>query len=184
MNAYSPDLRKKVVEAKQRGTPTSEVARSFGVGVSTIKRYAAKAREGRSLDPKKRPGSRPKMDEAARRLLKADLRERPRATLPRRREFLGCVAGVSVSDSTVSRMLGGLGRSRKKIGRSGRTRRVPEGRLAHFGRRGNRRRAAGVRGRDRRERLPVPAVRLGAGTSVLCAKRRAIGGRTSGLWRA
>ncbi|HZG61928.1 MAG TPA: helix-turn-helix domain-containing protein [Rubrobacteraceae bacterium] len=119
MNAYSPDLRKKVVEAKQRGTPTSEVVRSFGVGVSTIKRYAAKAREGRSLDPKKRPGSRPKMDEAARRLLKADLRERPRATLPRRREFLGCVAGVSVSDSTVSRMLGGLGRSRKRSAGAG-----------------------------------------------------------------
>ena len=57
MNAYSLDLRKKVVEAKQRGTPTSKVGRSFGVGISTIKRYAAKAREGRSLDPKKRMGT-------------------------------------------------------------------------------------------------------------------------------
>jgi hypothetical protein len=137
-----------------------------------------------SLDPKKRPGSRPKMDEAARRLLKADLRERPTATLPRRCEVLGSVAGVSVRDSTVSRMLGGLGSSRKKIGMSGRARRVPEGRLAHSCRRGNRRRAAGVCGRDGRERLLVPAVRLGAGVSVLCAKRRAIGGRTSRLWRA
>ena len=74
MNAYSLDLRKKIVEAKQRGAPTSEVARTFGVGVSTVKRYAATAREGRSLVPKKRPGSKPKMDEAAVRLLEADLR--------------------------------------------------------------------------------------------------------------
>lgn len=36
MNAYSLDLRKKIVDAKRRGTPTTEVARSFGVGVSTV----------------------------------------------------------------------------------------------------------------------------------------------------
>jgi transposase len=114
MNAYSLDLRKKIVEAKQRGTSTSEVARTFGVGVSTVKRYAATAREGRSLTPKKRPGSKPKMDEAAVRLLEADLRERPTATLPQRREFLSGVAGVRVSDSTISRALKRLGWSRKK----------------------------------------------------------------------
>ena len=114
MNAYSLDLRKKIVEAKQRGTSTSEVARTFGVGVSTVKRYAATAREGRSLTPKKRPGSKPKMDEAAVRLLEADLRERPTATLPQRREFLSRVAGVRVSESTLSRALKRLGWSRKK----------------------------------------------------------------------
>ena len=114
MNAYSLDLRKKIVEAKQRGASTSEVARTFGVGASTVKRYAATAREGRSLAPKKRPGSKPKMDEAALRLLEADLRERPTATLPQRREFLSGVAGVRVSDSTISRALKRLGWSRKK----------------------------------------------------------------------
>ena len=114
MNAYSLDLRKKIVEAKQRGAPTSEVARTFGVGVSTVKRYAATARDGRSLAPKKRPGSKPKMDEAALRLLEADLLERPTATLPQRREFLSRVAGVGVSDSTLSRALKRLGWSRKK----------------------------------------------------------------------
>jgi transposase len=54
------------------------------------------------------------MDERARRLLEADLRERPAATLPQRREFLRRAAGLSVSDSTVSRMLKRLGFSRKK----------------------------------------------------------------------
>jgi transposase len=114
MNAYSLDLRKKIVEAKERGTPTAEVARTFGVGLSTVKRYAAAAREGKPLAPKKRPGSKPKLDEAARKLLEADLEERPAATLPQRREFLARVAGVRVSDSTVSRMLGRMGWSRKK----------------------------------------------------------------------
>ena len=52
MDAYSLDLRKKIVGAKQRGMPTAEVARTFGVGASTVKRYAAAAREGRSLAPK------------------------------------------------------------------------------------------------------------------------------------
>jgi transposase len=114
MNAYSLDLRKKIVEAKERGTSTAEVARTFGVGLSTVKRYAATAREGKPLAPKKRPGSKPKLDEAARKLLEADLQERPAATLPQRREFLARVAGVRVSDSTVSRMLGRMGWSRKK----------------------------------------------------------------------
>ncbi len=114
MNAYSLDLRKKIVAAKERGMPTTEVARTFGVGLSTVKRYAATARQGKSLAPKKRPGSKPKLDEAAQKLLEADLQERPAATLPQRREFLWRVAGVDVSDSTVSRMLKRLGWTRKK----------------------------------------------------------------------
>jgi transposase len=113
MDAYSLDLRKKIVEAKERGMPTSEVAKTFGVGVSSVKRYAAAAHQGRSLAPKKRPGSKPKLDEAARKLLEAKLRERPAATLPERREFLRRAAVVEVSDSTVSRMLKRLGWSRK-----------------------------------------------------------------------
>jgi transposase len=114
MDAYSLDLRKKIVEAKERGMPTVEVARTFGVGLSTVKRYAATAREGRPLAPKKHPGSKPKIDEGARRLLEADLQERPAATLPERREFLRRTCGVWVSDSTVSRMLKRLGWTRKK----------------------------------------------------------------------
>jgi transposase len=114
MNAYSEDLRKKIVEALGRGTTKSEAARTFGVSRSSVKRYAKLADEGRPLAPKKRPGLKPKLDEAARRLLEEDLEERPAATLRQRREFLRSVAGVSVSESTVSRMLRRLGWSRKK----------------------------------------------------------------------
>jgi transposase len=114
MNPYSEDLRKKIIEALRRGATKSEAARSFGVSRSSVKRYAKMAEEGRSLAPKKRPGSKPKMDEHARRLLEADLEERPAATLSERREFLRRVAGLSLSESTLSRMVRHLGWSRKK----------------------------------------------------------------------
>ena len=77
MNAYSEDLRKKIVEALGRGMTKTEAARTFGVSRSSVKRYAKLAEEGRPLAPKKRPGSKPKMDESAKRLLEEDLQERP-----------------------------------------------------------------------------------------------------------
>ncbi len=46
--------------------------------------------------------------------MEADMEERPSATLSERREYLGRAYGVSVSESTVSRMLRRLGWSRKK----------------------------------------------------------------------
>ena len=60
------------------------------------------------------PGKRPKVDERGKRLLEADLDARPAAALPERREFLQKVAGVKVSESTVSRLLKRMGFSRKK----------------------------------------------------------------------
>jgi transposase len=103
-------------------------------------------REGRSLAPKKRSGSKPKLDESARTLLEADPKERPAATLSQRREFLRRVSGVEVSDSTLSRMLRRMGWTRKKIGACERERRVLEDGLACSRGRGDLRRAAGVRG--------------------------------------
>ncbi len=114
MKAYSEDLRKKIVEAKERGMSTVEVARTFDVGLSSVKRYAKVAREGGSLRPKRSPGRRPKADERAMRLLEADLQERPAATLSERCEYLRSVAGLGVSESTVSRLLRRMGWSRKK----------------------------------------------------------------------
>lgn len=114
MNAYSEDLRRKIVEAVDRGMPNTEAARTFGVGISSVKRYLATYREGKSLAPKRRPGSKPKLDEGARRLLEADLEKRPTATLLQRREFLVQVCAVKVSDSTVSTVLGRMGWTRKK----------------------------------------------------------------------
>ena len=115
MDAYSEDLRQKIVQAlEQRRMNKSEAARLFGVSLSSVKRYAKAVREGRSLSPGKAPGKRPLLDEKARRLLEAEVKERPFAKLSDRREYLQKVAGVSVSESTLSRALRKMGFGRKK----------------------------------------------------------------------
>ncbi len=114
MKAYSMDLRQKIVEALTTGTSKAQVARSFGVGLSTVKRYAGRDERGEGLAPRKSPGKRRKVDRTAQRLLERDVEERPTAPLPQRRELLARVAGVEVSDSTISRALRRLGFSRKK----------------------------------------------------------------------
>src|SRR5215203_2174900 len=53
MNAYSEDLREKIVEALGRGMGKSQAARTFSVSLSSVKRYAKLAQEGRSLAPAK-----------------------------------------------------------------------------------------------------------------------------------
>src|SRR5215211_5733186 len=93
MKAYSMDLRRKVVDAVFSGRPKAQVARSFGVGISTVKRYASKAESGESLAPKSPPGKRRKLDEVATKLLAEDLEAHPAATLEQRREYLERVAG-------------------------------------------------------------------------------------------
>jgi len=115
MRAYSEDLRKKVVEAVKRGMKKSEAAYTFGLSLSSVKRYVGAACEGRSLRPKKRPGMRPKIDNNGRRLLEADLKERPAVTPSHRREFLERVAGIRVSESTISQLFKRLGWTREKI---------------------------------------------------------------------
>jgi transposase len=69
MKAYSEDLRRKIVSAIERGMPKAQAARTFGVGISTIKRYATKARRGESLELGKAPGKPPKMGQPVGKLL-------------------------------------------------------------------------------------------------------------------
>jgi len=115
MDAYSEDLRKKIVEAvEKRGMKKSEAACLFGVSLSSVKRYVRKFRQGSSLSPGKAPGKRPKVDECARRLLEADLKERPFAKLHQRCEYLRALVGLRVSRSTLCRALKRMGFTRKK----------------------------------------------------------------------
>ena len=114
MNAYSEDLREKIVEALERGMGKSQAARTFSVSLSSVKRYAKLAQEGRSLAPKNRPGSKPKLDERSRKLLQADLEEHPFLTLQERCEYLRAVASVEVSRSTVCRAIKRMDSTRKK----------------------------------------------------------------------
>jgi transposase len=87
MRAYSIDLREKIVESVKKGVSKSETARRFGVDRATLKRYCKQLDQRGTLEPRKAPGKRPKLDEKARRLLTEDLEERPWATHSQRAEF-------------------------------------------------------------------------------------------------
>src|ERR671917_120548 len=113
MRVYSEDLRQKVVAAVHRGMPKAQAARLFGISLSSVKRYAKMASQGRTLAAKKRPGRAPKIDESASKLLEEDIRERPAATAKERRRFLEHLTGKTLSEPTIRRWLKRLGFSRK-----------------------------------------------------------------------
>jgi transposase len=114
MKAYSKDLRQKIVDATGRGMPKAQAALTFGVGISTVKRYASKAQRGEPLEPGKAPGKRPKMDERLRKLLEEDLKERPFVTLRERCDYVEAISGLSVSRSTMCHAVARIGSTRKK----------------------------------------------------------------------
>jgi transposase len=114
MSGYSEDLRRRVVSAVDRGMAKAQAARTFSVSLSSVKRYVNKAQRGESLVPKKRPGSAPKLDEKARRLLAADLEERPYLTLQERCDYMEAMTGLAVSRSTMCRAIARSGSTRKK----------------------------------------------------------------------
>ena len=100
------------------GMSKAQAARTFSVSLSSVKRYVNKAERGEPLAPKKRPGSLPKLDEKARKLLEDDLHEHPFVTLRDRCEYIEVVTGLSVSRSTVCRAIARIGPTRKKGGES------------------------------------------------------------------
>ena len=115
MKAYSIDLRIKIVQSVRRGVSNSETARRFGVNRSTVGRYLKRLDENGSLAPKKAPGSPPKLDGSAMRLLEEFIKARPWATHKHRSEFLFAACGVEVSEATICRAIKKhLSHSRKK----------------------------------------------------------------------
>jgi transposase len=65
MSAYSLDLREKIVESVKKGVSKAETARRFGVHRATVKRYCKQLDERGTLQPRKAPGKKPKLDEKA-----------------------------------------------------------------------------------------------------------------------
>ena len=115
MKAYSLDLRTKIVDSVRRGVSNSETARRFGVNRSSVGRYLKQLDEEGSLIPRKAPGSPPKLDGSAMRLLEEDIKSRPWATHGQRKEFLLAACGVEVSEATICRVIKQrLSHSRKK----------------------------------------------------------------------
>lgn len=76
--------------------------------------YCRQLDERGTLQPRKAPAKRPKLDEKARKLLLEDLQQRPWATHSQRAAFLFALSGVRVSEATICRTLRRISHSRKK----------------------------------------------------------------------
>jgi transposase len=105
----------------------AEAARTFSVSLSSVKRYVDKAEREEPLAPKKSPGSTPKLDEKATKLLAANLEERPYLTLQERCDYVEAITGLAVSRSTMCRAIARIGPTRKKGDESPRSATSPRG---------------------------------------------------------
>jgi transposase len=116
MNAYSLDLRLKVLDAVDRGIPRKEVVRTFGVSMPTLERYLRRRREGAGLDPGRSPGRTPSICAGAeeKRALWRQLEGNAEATLERHCGLWEKERKVKVSVSTMSRAVRRLGWTFKK----------------------------------------------------------------------
>jgi transposase len=115
MNAYSIDLRKKVVAAVERGMPQPAVAATFGVSSATITRWVRQARTGAgALAPRSIPGRPAKLGAALDAGLAGQLQALPDATLAEHCAVWAETTGQTVSLNTMRRAILRTGWTRKK----------------------------------------------------------------------
>jgi transposase len=108
MNAYSKDLRLKVLAAIDRGIPRNEVAQLFGVSLSTIKRWLKRRRLTGEVEIYKIPGRPSVKGKALRQWLPRHLEANPDLTLAEHCEAFFDESGVEVSEATMSRNIARL----------------------------------------------------------------------------
>lgn len=114
---YSLDLRRKIVQACERGTQSQrEVAEFFGVSLSFVEALLGHyRRSGGELEPQRqRPGRHALLDEACQDKLRQWLHEQSDLTLRELIQRLHAATGIAVSEPTMSRVLQQMGMRRKK----------------------------------------------------------------------
>jgi transposase len=116
MNGYSKDLRVRVLDAVDQGTPRRQAAGLFGVSLSTLKRWLRRRRDGEDLAPRPSPGRTPRILATTdqKRALWAQLEANDDATLERHCELWEERHGARVSVATMSRAVRKLGWTYKK----------------------------------------------------------------------
>ena len=112
MNAYSKDLRLRVLHAVDRGLAREKISELFGVSRSTVKRWVKRRREGEDLEPKRSTGRKRRIlaTTEEKRVLWEQLQENDEATLESHCELWEERRGVRVSVATMSRAI------REKLG--------------------------------------------------------------------
>ena len=105
MKAYSKDLRIRVLDAPDRGSPRAEVVQLFGVSSPTITRWRRRRRETGSLAPSRRPGPPGPKRAALRAGLLPQLEAHPDATLEEHCTWWEQAHQVRVSHATMRRVI-------------------------------------------------------------------------------
>ncbi len=108
MNAYSKDLRLKVLYAIDRGIPRKEVADLFGVSRSTIKRWLKRRGQTGDVNTHKIPGRPSVKGKALRQWLPSQLKSNPDLTLREHCEAFEDESGMKISEATMSRNIAHL----------------------------------------------------------------------------
>jgi transposase len=113
---YSLDLRRKIIEACERGSATQvDIAQFFGVSISFVEKLLRIYRCSGELEPpRKPPGRHTAIDLASRQQLVAWLQQQPDLTLAELTERLHSHCAIQVSQTAVCRLLRRLGLRRKK----------------------------------------------------------------------
>ena len=114
MQAYSHDLRIKILQAVDGGLSQSEAARVFGVGRATITRYLHRRRCTGTVAPQRHPGRAPLIPPAAHPALREQWAAHPDAPLDEQCHLWAERTGHVLSPATMSRMYTRLGWTRKK----------------------------------------------------------------------
>jgi transposase len=113
MKSYSHDLRKRVVKAVRSGKSRPEVAETFSISLTTLKRWLVLDAQG-DLAPKPEPGTRPRIGPDLEPYLRTQVEAHPDAILDEHVELWAASQGQRLSRATMARTLIRLGYTRKK----------------------------------------------------------------------
>ena len=110
MKAVSLDLRERIIKAREDGLTQTQIAERLYVGRTTVQKILRQWRDTGSLEPAPRPGRPRGVDADGEQRLRAELAERPDATLQELRDH----CGLDCSTTSVFRALGRMRQTRKK----------------------------------------------------------------------
>jgi transposase len=114
MQAYSQDLRQRILRAVDQGMPRAEIIKTFAVSRSTIKRYLKLRRDTGDVKPRAIAGRPSKKGAALQVGLLPQLEAHPDATLVEHCQLWEATHGIQVSSATMSRAVKRLNWTRKK----------------------------------------------------------------------
>ncbi|SRR5258708_3670080 len=114
MRAYSVDLRERIVQSRKEGHRLVWIAQTFGVSISSIKRYCLQYRQTGGVTAKRGSRQKARINERHDSLLEAQVVRMSDATLLEHVLEWERTTGIWVSEPTMCRALKRLRQTRKK----------------------------------------------------------------------